>query len=379
MIHLRQICLVAGELAPVIDTLEAVLGIERCYVDPGVGVFGLENTLLPVGTNFLEVVAPVQDGTAAGRYLQRRRGDGGYMVICQADSAATQEGCRSRAAAQQVRVAWEREHDGYHIMQLHPGDLRQRPAGTPPRDRPQGLSCPSSLTPAGEVPDRVRDLVRGLRARAGPCVAASLRPRHMLRWSRRLSRRIQMDASAPPRATAAELHAALPHILAAPKDGGRLDMIVSRPGPGERRLPHRARLTAAEGVEGDHWSKGCWRTLEDGTPHPDVQICLMMSRMIRAIAGEEANWPPAGDNLFVDMDLTPANTPPGTRLGLGTVEMVVTPEPHNGCQAFIDRYGRDACVFVNTGPGREHRLRGIYCRVTRDGEVSVGDALRTLC
>lgn len=124
MIHLRQICLVAGELAPVIDTLEAVLGIERCYVDPGVGVFGLENTLLPVGTNFLEVVAPVRGGTAAGRYLQRRGGDGGYMVICQADSAATQEGCRSRAAAQQVRVAWEREHDGYHIMQLHPGDLR---------------------------------------------------------------------------------------------------------------------------------------------------------------------------------------------------------------------------------------------------------------
>jgi hypothetical protein len=124
VIHLRQICLVAERLAPTIETLEAVLGIERCYVDPGVGVFGLENTLMPIGTDFLEVVAPVKDDTAAGRYLQRRKGDGGYMVICQADSAATQDACRSRAAERDVRVAWEREHDGYHIMQLHPGDLR---------------------------------------------------------------------------------------------------------------------------------------------------------------------------------------------------------------------------------------------------------------
>ena len=124
MIHLRQICLVARELAPVIEELEAVLGIERCYVDPGVGVFGLENTLLPIGTDFLEVVAPVAEGTAAERYLQRRQGDGGYMVICQADSAATQDGCRNRAAERDVRVAWEREHDDYHLMQLHPADLR---------------------------------------------------------------------------------------------------------------------------------------------------------------------------------------------------------------------------------------------------------------
>lgn len=124
MIHLRQICLVAERLAPTIETLEAVLGIERCYVDPGVATFGLENTLMPIGTDFLEVVAPVKDDTAAGRYLQRRKGDGGYMVICQADSAATQDACRSRAAERDVRVAWEREHDGYHIMQLHPGDLR---------------------------------------------------------------------------------------------------------------------------------------------------------------------------------------------------------------------------------------------------------------
>lgn len=176
----------------------------------------------------------------------------------------------------------------------------------------------------------------------------------------------------------AALEAALPDILASPKDMGRVDMIISRPEPGARNVVSETRMTLAEGVAGDHWSKGCWRTTDEGAPHPDVQICLMMSRCIRAIAGEPAFWPPAGDNLFIDMDLTPGNTPPGTRLGLGSVELLITEEPHNGCQNFIDRYGRDACLFVNTGKGKELRLRGIYGRVIKDGVVSVGDTVRKL-
>ncbi|MEO1505331.1 MAG: MOSC domain-containing protein [Pseudomonadota bacterium] len=175
-----------------------------------------------------------------------------------------------------------------------------------------------------------------------------------------------------------ELEAALPDILTAPKDVGRVDMIISRPEHGARTLLQQAHLSLAEGVEGDHWSKGCWRTDDAGSPHPDVQICLMMSRCIRAIAGDLAFWPPAGDNLFIDMDLTPSNTPPGTRLALGGVELLITQEPHNGCQSFIDRYGRDACLFVNTGKGKELRLRGIYGRVIQDGVVSVGDEVRKL-
>ena len=175
-----------------------------------------------------------------------------------------------------------------------------------------------------------------------------------------------------------ELAQAMPDILAAPKYSGTIDLIVVRTSPGERRTPESVTLSLAGGVDGDHWSRGCWKTLEDGSPHPDVQICMMQSRMIRAIAGGIENWAPAGDNLFIDMDLSPANCPPGTRLSLGTVEMEVTAEPHNGCQNFIDRYGRDACVFVNTGQGAELRLRGIYARVTRDGKVSVGDQVRKL-
>jgi len=176
----------------------------------------------------------------------------------------------------------------------------------------------------------------------------------------------------------AELAAALPHILAAPADVGTLDMIVVRPEHGLRRDVAHARLTASHGVEGDHWSRGCWRTTEDGRPHPDVQICLMMSRMIGAIAGERAWWAAAGDNLFIDMNLTPANLPPGSRIAIGSCILEITAEPHNGCQSFIDRYGRDACVFVNTGDGKTHRLRGIYARVVQDGTVTAGDAVRKL-
>ena len=173
----------------------------------------------------------------------------------------------------------------------------------------------------------------------------------------------------------AELQAALPDILAGPKDEGRLDLIVVRPTAGLRETPARVSLSAAGGLAGDHWAAGCWRVTEEGRPHPDVQVCLMMSRCIRAIAGPVEAWAPAGDNLFLDMDLTPANAPPGTRLALGTAELEITDEPHTGCQGFIDRYGRDACIFVNTGAGKGHSLRGIYARVVRDGEVAVGDAV----
>jgi hypothetical protein len=121
-IRLRQICLVAQKLAPVVDDLKAVFGLEVCYVDPEVKVFGLENSLFPVGNNFVEVVAPIQENTAAGRYLKRRNGDGGYMVICQCDSHATQLARKARATSLNVRIAWEHENKAFHGMQLHPAD-----------------------------------------------------------------------------------------------------------------------------------------------------------------------------------------------------------------------------------------------------------------
>jgi hypothetical protein len=123
-IQLRQICFVARELEPVLEDLTDILGINRCFVDPGVGAFGLENTLMPIGRNFLEVVAPVEEGTAGGRYLDRRNGDGGYMVITQADSRETQAQVRQNAIDNGVRVAHETVRDEWNLCQLHPGDMK---------------------------------------------------------------------------------------------------------------------------------------------------------------------------------------------------------------------------------------------------------------
>ncbi len=119
-LRMRQICLVARQLAPVVDELQSVLGLPVCHRDPGVGKYGLENALFPVGDKFLEVVAPVREGTTAGRYLDRRGGDGGYMVITQCDDLAAR---RRRCEAVGVRVANEIGYPEYRELQLHPRDV----------------------------------------------------------------------------------------------------------------------------------------------------------------------------------------------------------------------------------------------------------------
>ena len=119
-LRMRQICLVARQLEPIVETFRGVFGLEVCHRDPGVGKYGLENALFPVGNGFLEVVAPVRDGTTAGRYLERRGGDGGYMVITQCPDLAAR---RARCEAVGVRVANEIRYPDYHELQLHPRDV----------------------------------------------------------------------------------------------------------------------------------------------------------------------------------------------------------------------------------------------------------------
>lgn len=118
-LRLRQVALVAAQLAPVLDDLHAVFGLEVAFRDPGVATFGLENAVLPIGTQFLEVVAPVKEGTAAGRQLTRRGGDGGYMVIAHTDDHARRQ---ARVGELGIRTVVDFEEHGYHCMQLHPSD-----------------------------------------------------------------------------------------------------------------------------------------------------------------------------------------------------------------------------------------------------------------
>lgn len=170
-----------------------------------------------------------------------------------------------------------------------------------------------------------------------------------------------------------ELEAGLAHILEAPGDNGTLQAIVARPASNQRADLPSCNLSLAGGVDGDHWTKGCWMSTDDGKPHPDVQICIMNSRCTALIAQERSRWPLAGDNLFIDMDLRPDNLPVGQQLSIGSAVLEISPVPHNGCEKFVERFGRASVVFVNSPRGKALRLRGVYARVVVDGSVSVGD------
>src|SRR5262249_61195110 len=118
-VRLCQVPVVARSIAAVVEAIRGVLGLEVAFREPSVGSFGLENVVFPIGDQFLEVVSPIREGTAAGRYLDRRGGDGGYMVILQCDDP--DERAR-RAATLGVRKAFEQNLGGYRVLQLHPRD-----------------------------------------------------------------------------------------------------------------------------------------------------------------------------------------------------------------------------------------------------------------
>ena len=169
------------------------------------------------------------------------------------------------------------------------------------------------------------------------------------------------------------LQSGLASVLASPKDTGTLEYIVSRPGVGLREVKSEAMLDEAQGLVGDHWThRGSSRT-SDGRANPDTQVTIMNSRLIALVAGRRDRWQLAGDQLFIDLDISCGNLPPGTRLAIGSAEIEVTAEPHTGCGKFLERFGKDALQFVNSAAGRQLRLRGVNARVARVGSIRVGD------
>jgi len=166
-----------------------------------------------------------------------------------------------------------------------------------------------------------------------------------------------------------ELEAGLAAIRQAPKTEGVLELIVRRPRVGERETLDEGWLDVDEGLVGDRWKTR-------HSPNPDTQLNIMSARVIALLAQEKDRWPLAGDQLFIDLDLSADNVPPGTRLAIGSAVVEVTAEPHTGCSKFVSRFGLDATQFVNSPLGRELQLRGVNARVVRSGVIRVGDVAK---
>jgi hypothetical protein len=175
-----------------------------------------------------------------------------------------------------------------------------------------------------------------------------------------------------------ELKAGLPHIESSPKDRGALQLIVRRPRVSAREVLDHAQLDVKEGLVGDTWNVRSSLRTEDGSPHPDMQLNIMNARASQLVAGQAARWALAGDQLYVDLDLSEANLPAGTRLELGSAVIEITEQPHRGCAKFAERFGRDALRFVNSDTGRELRLRGVNAKVIVAGSVTQGVEIRKL-
>ena len=171
------------------------------------------------------------------------------------------------------------------------------------------------------------------------------------------------------------LVAGLDDIRQSPADHGVLELIVRRPSEGMRETLQTGELNHEEGLAGDNWNLLPSRRSPDGGPHIEMQLNMMNARAIALIAQSPERWQLAGDQLYVDLDLSEANLPAGTRLAIGTAVIEVTAEPHTGCAQFSERFGADAQKFVNSDGGREVRARGINAKVIRPGTVTRGDQI----
>ena len=175
-------------------------------------------------------------------------------------------------------------------------------------------------------------------------------------------------------ATPAELEAGLDHLRAAPRGEGVVELIVRRPTVDERETVDEAQLDLEDGLVGDSWRA---RGRSGGRPaNEKAQITVTNVRSVALVAGDRERWPLAGDQLFVDFDLSGEHIPPGTQLAVGTAVIEVTDDPHTGCKKFSARFGLEALKFVNSAEGRALNLRGINTRVVQPGTVRVGDAIR---
>ncbi len=179
--------------------------------------------------------------------------------------------------------------------------------------------------------------------------------------------------AAPEQLDRETLEDGLEWIRRSPREEGALEWIVRRPATNEREVLEKAELDVGQGLVGDNWAaRGSNRT-EDGSAHPEMQLNIMNARTAALVAQDKNRWALAGDQLYVDLDLSDENLPPGTQIRIGAALVEVTAIPHLGCKKFVERFGLDAMKFVNSKVGKSLNLRGINARVVEGGVIRVGD------
>jgi hypothetical protein len=178
--------------------------------------------------------------------------------------------------------------------------------------------------------------------------------------------------------TIEELDAGLDEIRRSPQDNGTLKLIVRRPQVEAREILESGELDLREGLVGDSWKERGSSRSEDGAAHPDMQLNIMNARAIAVISPDESRWPLAGDQLFVDLDISEENLPAGTRLSIGEAISEVTNQPHTGCKKFVARFGLDAMKWVNSEVGKQLHLRGINAKVMQAGTIKTGDSVKKI-
>lgn len=186
-----------------------------------------------------------------------------------------------------------------------------------------------------------------------------------------------MDVTKPHKAnpTLAQCDAALDHILAAPDSGATMDQLCFRPDYGLRIFPDTLELTVAHGIMGERWTKKPWLALPNGEPDPRIQVSILSKRVMDLCWRDRTDTVHPGDPIVVDMNLGAANLPVGTRLSAGSAILEVSDKFNTGCIKWHDRYGNDSLRWINKRENRDHRLRGILCKIVQDGTVTVGDRL----
>ncbi|MCP4822059.1 MAG: hypothetical protein GY883_22985 [Shimia sp.] len=176
--------------------------------------------------------------------------------------------------------------------------------------------------------------------------------------------------------TATKLSEALPHVLAAPKDGAAISHLCLRPERNARRFVDQITLTKAQGIPGERWTTQPWLRLDTGAPHPGIQVCIIPKRVLDLVWSPSEDVLHPGDTFAADLDTSEANMPEGQLLSVGSAILRVSEVFNDGCVKWKARYGEDVYRWVRDPEHRHYRLRGLLCSIEQDGVIQTGDVLR---